>query len=93
MRENEIGKCKCPLCFSTKASLRVSAKQLAYIHCDTCHVQVFARSDRSDELARNLAIKEPEPAPAPVVVRATEPPPPPPTVKAWATWGVLGSAT
>lgn len=62
-RENEIGRCSCPVCKSTRARLRVSTKQLAYVTCDTCNAQVFARSDRSDEALRALHIND-EQAPA-----------------------------
>ena len=62
-RENEIGRCTCPVCKSTRARLRVSAKQLAYVTCDSCNAQVFSRSDRSDDALRALHIKD-EPVPA-----------------------------
>lgn len=74
-RENEIGRARCPICSTDRARLRVSSKSLAYITCDTCNAQVFARSDRSDEKLRALHIKEAQPAasavveqPAPAVV-------------------------
>jgi len=63
-RDNEVGRCKCPVCASTRARLRVSAKQLAYVVCDACNAQVFARSDRSDAALRALHL--PDAAPAPV---------------------------
>lgn len=63
-RENEIGACKCPVCSSKSARLRVSAKSLAYVTCNTCNSQVFARSDRSDEALRALHIPDAAPAPA-----------------------------
>lgn len=56
--EREIGRCTCPVCKSDRARLRVSAKQLAYVVCNTCNAQVFGRSDRSDEALRALHIKE-----------------------------------
>ena len=48
----------------------MSAKQLAYVTCDTCNIQCFARSDRSDEKLRALLLADaapaaPAPAPAP----------------------------
>lgn len=55
----EIGRCKCPVCDSKTARLRVSAKQLAYVTCNSCNMQTFARSDRSDALLRALHIPEP----------------------------------
>lgn len=95
-RENEIGPCRCPLCGSTRARLRVSGKQLAYVVCNSCNAQLFARSERSDELARALHVAEPAPAAAP-----DDAPPPPPSAPAPAApsttddkpamgWGVLG---
>ena len=67
-RDNEIGRCRCPVCDSDRARLRVNTKQLAYVVCDACNLQVFARSDRSDEKLRARHIAEPatpDPAPAP----------------------------
>lgn len=62
IRENEIGRARCPICSTDRARLRVSAKSLAYINCDSCNAQVFARSDRSDEKLRSMHIKEAAPA-------------------------------
>lgn len=102
-RENEIGRCRCPVCSSTRARLRVSTKQLAYVTCDTCNAQVFARSDRSDAALRALHIAEPaEPAtvdaqpapPAPAVQHQPAPaakPAPAPVAKPQGMgWGILG---
>lgn len=57
-RDNEIGRCRCPVCQSTSAHLRVSAKQLAYVVCNSCNVQILARSDRSDEKLRDFLIND-----------------------------------
>lgn len=57
-RENEIGRCQCPVCTSRRARLRVNVKGLAYVTCDTCNCQVFARSDRSDQLLRETYISD-----------------------------------
>ena len=102
-RANEIGRCRCPACESTRARLRVSAKQLAYVTCDTCNVQVFARSDRSDALLRALLVVEPAAAPisaTPPAAQISAPVPKLPTVAPAArpspatarstTWGFLG---
>lgn len=75
-RENEIGACKCPVCGSKTARLRVSAKSLAYVTCNTCNSQVFARSDRSDDALRALHV--PDAAPAPVAAPAAPAAPPKP---------------
>lgn len=64
-----IGQGTCPVCTSPKARFTLSKKQLVCVTCDACNVQVFARSDRSDQLLR-LLIKpdQAEPAaPAPAV--------------------------
>lgn len=78
-RENELGRCRCPVCDSTRARLRLSAKQLTYVVCDACNVQVFARSDRSDERLRRLLLEpgatpDPAPAPEPAPIAATPAP-------------------
>jgi hypothetical protein len=89
-KENEIGRCRCPVCESDKASLRVSAKQLAYVTCNTCNTQIFARSDRSDSMLRGRLVKaeaapvvEPEAKPAPAAKSAPGFVP---------SWGIFGRA-
>lgn len=71
----QIGRCKCPVCGSTRASLRLSAKQLSYLTCNACNFQGFARSDASDEKLRALLVAEPTPAaePAPETAPTPEP--------------------
>lgn len=70
-RENEIGHCRCPVCGHKRAALRFSGKKLAYVTCDSCNVQIFARSSNSDEKLRALHIMDlpdlpkPEPSPSP----------------------------
>lgn len=64
-----VGLCTCPVCNSPKARLSVSKSQLACVNCNSCNSQVFARSDRSDELLRARLVEKREPAappPAPV---------------------------
>jgi len=63
MAADVIGRCHCPVCKSVKGSLRLSAKGLTYVHCNTCHVQVFARSSYSDEKLRELLIEREGAAP------------------------------
>lgn len=89
-RENEIGRCRCPVCSSTQARLRVSARQLAYVTCNACNSQTFGRSERSDELLRALHIKDaaPEPAPAQDVPPAAPTPPAPAPAPAF-SWGIF----
>jgi hypothetical protein len=74
VRENEIGRARCPICSTDRARLRVSAKSLAYITCDSCNAQVFARSDRSDEKLRALHVKEAAPAVSAVIEQAAPAP-------------------
>lgn len=76
-----IGACRCPICGKT-ASLRLSNKQLAYILADCCNAQIFARSDKSDRLLRDMhipdggpALPAPEPAPAPSPTPTPKPAP------------------
>ena len=89
MATEVIGRCSCPVCGSDKASLRLSAKQLAYVHCNTCHFQGFARSDHSDGKLRALLIAEPiapEPSSKPAGAIAPAPTPTPAAPKR-AGWG------
>lgn len=73
-RENEIGRCRCPVCGSTQAHLRVSVKQLAYIMCNACHVQVMARGDHSDTLMRAMHVPDThtDPLPPPSVSKPSQ---------------------
>lgn len=78
----KLGQGTCPVCRSPKARYTLSAKGLCVITCNGCNFQGFARSERSDELLRDLIPKagpapSPEPAP-PAPAPAPEPPPPPP---------------
>lgn len=61
-----IGTGRCPVgCGSAKARYTLSAKKLAVGTCNACNCQVFARSDRSDELLRANIVATGAPAPAP----------------------------
>lgn len=94
-----IGAGRCPIgCGSEKARYTLSAKKLAVGTCNACNTQVFARSDRSDEiLRRNIKTEaappaDPAPAPAPAVLPPpTDPAPPPAPAKPARKfgWGVL----
>lgn len=96
-RENEIGHCRCPLCKSTRANLRVSAKQLAYITCNACQSQTFCRSDVSDGHARALRIEGNDPAELEKLDKATTPAAlvaitePTPAAAKRPSWGMLGA--
>lgn len=63
-----IGTGRCPVgCGSAKARYTLSAKKLAVGTCNACNCQVFARSDRSDELLRaNIVGAAPAPDAVPV---------------------------
>jgi hypothetical protein len=67
-----IGRGRCPLpgCGSAKARYSLSSKGLVCVTCDRCNMQLFTRSEISDELARAVLgattpAPAPEPAPAP----------------------------
>jgi hypothetical protein len=90
-----LGPCTCPVCESERASARLSSKGLAYVVCDGCNAQVFARSGKSDEKLR-ARIKaapaptqqpEPENNPAPAAPPAPIAPAPAPGAKPlWGAW-------
>ena len=90
-RDNEIGRCRCPVCCSTQAHLRISVKQLAYIMCNACHVQVMARGDHSDTIMRSMHVPDThtDPLPPPELARPTTvsaaaaSPPKPQAAPAW----------
>jgi hypothetical protein len=65
-----IGVGSCPVCNSGKAHFTVSKKQLVCVTCNTCNTQIFARSDRSDELLR--ARIKPAETPAPPATQQAE---------------------
>jgi hypothetical protein len=69
----KIGRCRCPVCKSDRASLTLAKSRLSVLTCNGCNFQGFARSDKSDELLRARLIPEGSPAPEPV--RETPPVP------------------
>lgn len=78
----KLGQGTCPVCRSSKARYTLSSKSLCVVTCNGCNFQGFARSERSDEMLRDLIPKagpapSPEPAP-PAPAPAPEPPAPPP---------------
>lgn len=88
----QIGRGSCPVCEHDKARFAVSVKNLVCMTCDSCNTQVFARSDRSDELLRKriktrTADPAPEATPAPETVPENPPPPPPPAKAGWGFFG------
>jgi hypothetical protein len=77
MAGQSIGTGRCPIgCGSHKARYTVSKSLLAVGTCNTCNTQVFARSDRSDEVLRANITHDAEgkpvsgKAPAPAVDKA-----------------------
>lgn len=96
--ERTIGRCTCPVCSSQRASLRVSASGLAYVVCNACNLQAFARSDNSDTRLRALLIERagqapaPEPAGAPAAPAdpPAQPAPAPGAVSDSPLWGLMG---
>lgn len=87
-----IGAARCPLCSSEKARVSVSPKtKLAYLHCNACNIQLFPRSDKSDELVRALVIVAPveKPAPAPAPIADEKPAPAAKPAKAADSWDVF----
>lgn len=67
---NVVGPARCPVCNSAKARLTVSKQNLVVLTCNTCNCQVFARSDRSDELLRARLVTAGEPAASPAAASA-----------------------
>lgn len=94
--ENLIGQGVCPVCGSHKARLTVSKKQLACLTCNACNVQIFSRSDRSDEKLRSFIraapIAEPISQPKPEPIETTSHQPEPVPKKSGMAWGFLGAS-
>lgn len=65
-----LGLAACPVCHSPRSTVRLSSQELAYLVCQGCNIQIFARSGRGDELLRKLITAAPAPAPAPVAPAA-----------------------
>jgi hypothetical protein len=93
---NDIGLARCPLCTSDRARLRVSAKKLAYLVCNGCHCQLFARGTHADTALRALMVgpvterastKPPTRAPAATATPQAPAPPPPNGM----SWGIFRS--
>lgn len=55
--DKHIGRARCPLCGSDKATVGVSAKGWPYLVAPCCKAQVFARGHESDALIRALLIE------------------------------------
>ncbi len=65
MASEKIGDARCPLCGGT-SRVGLAKTQLPVLTCNACNIQLFTRSDRSDQLVRALLLapkKDAEPAP------------------------------
>lgn len=87
---SRIGLGSCPICASPKAHFTLSKKQLVCVTCNACNVQIFARSERSDELIRAkiappAAVSVPSPVAA-AVQEVTKPEPEPTGRKGFMSW-------
>ncbi len=52
MARADIGLIKCPICAMSGAHVRETEKHRAYILCEECNVQIFARGTESDKAIR-----------------------------------------
>lgn len=101
-KDNLIGLGKCPCCASDKAVIKFSAKNLAYLTCNACNVQIFSRSDNSDTRLRAMIHKTAPQAEKPVektplaepakLATETKPTPKIEPKKETFNWGFLGAA-
>lgn len=68
MANKNIGQCPCPICDKT-ASVRETKKDKAYIMCDDCGFQGFARGYSANKLLRERmqAMTQPTAEPLPMV--------------------------
>lgn len=67
-----LGKCDCPVCKMSGASVRETVKGKAYILCDECMCQIFARGIKADQVMRGN-ITEHAPVEAPKIAPPTGP--------------------
>lgn len=67
-----LGYCACPLC-SGQARVTLSKNDFPVLWCAHCGIQLFARSDRSDELIRDRIKPQAEPAAEPAAQPAAAP--------------------
>lgn len=76
MANSDIGQCDCPVCDKSGAHVRKTTKGKAYILCDDCGCQIFARSVVSDAIMLGWVGQVPTPD------KKIAPPPAAPVVKA-----------
>lgn len=69
-----LGHASCPLC-GGRSRVTLSKNKLPVLTCSHCGIQLFARSERSDELIRDRLETEAPPAPEPVRTADPEPEP------------------
>lgn len=85
------GRGRCPVCDSPRARFGITARGLLCVTCDACNCQVFARSERSDDLLQARIAAEPAaPAAAPAAAPMPAPVPAPAVAAKRPGWGVLG---
>lgn len=65
MANDTIGQCDCPIC-KKAADVRVTKKSKAYIHCDDCGFQGFARGYTADKLLREMTTAKAQPPAEPL---------------------------
>lgn len=82
MANPDIARCNCPVCRGD-AALRETSKRKAYIVCENCGVQIFARGEISNRLLREMAgvTSQPGAAVPPSTEPAKETPAPAVTVR------------
>lgn len=64
MARADIGTINCPICAMSGAHVRETEKRRAYILCEECNVQIFARGADSDKKIRAAMKPEGEETPA-----------------------------
>lgn len=72
MANPDIARCACPIC-SGDAALRETSKKKAYIVCENCGVQIFARGPESNRLLRAKGGAGEAATPAPAIQEAQKP--------------------
>lgn len=72
MTNETLGKCACPICEMSGAAVRVTGKGKAYILCEECGCQIFARGFTADKKIRERVQVESTGLPAPLVAPIPE---------------------
>lgn len=84
MARADIGEIDCPICGKSGAHVRETDKGRAYVVCDECVVQIFARGPASDKAIRAAMkpeiVEEKTPIDKTILPSAVEKKPPAPVV-------------